>query len=374
MLGAEVVKIERPVTGDLARRMGADPKLGAMKMGASFCGTNAGKKSITLNLKHRRGAEIFKSLVKNADVVLENFRPGVMAKLGLAYSVLKEINPGLVYCAISGFGQRGPLAQRPSYDQIIQGFSGLMSVTGDPQSAPLRAGFHVCDAIAGITAAFAISSALYRKQKLGEGEMIDLSMLDSSLSTMAIWSVANYLIAGKVPAPMGNENVTSSPSGTYRIGTQLLNIVNNEQKQYELLCDAIGRPELKTDPRYALRDDRIRNREELRATIEEALQEKSAPEWEVIFEKAGVPAGPILTVPEIMAHQQIKDRQLVKTIENIAGSGRNIDVMRLGFNLESGIPDTKGPPPRLGEHTATVLAGVGITADEIEELAKQGTI
>jgi CoA:oxalate CoA-transferase len=374
MLGADVIKIERPVTGDLARRMGADPALGALKMGASFCGTNAGKKSVTLNLKRPRGADIFRKLVKDADVVLENYRPGVMEKLGLGYPVLKRINPGLVYCAISGFGQHGPLAQRPSYDQIIQGFSGLMSVTGDPDTAPLRAGFHVCDAIAGLTAAFAISSALVRKQKLGEGEMIDLSMLDSALSTMAIWSVGNYLIAGKVPKPMGNENVTSSPSGTYRIGDKLLNIVNNEQKQYELLCDAIGRPELRTDPRYAQRDDRIKNRETLRATIEASLQQKSASEWERIFEEAGVPAGPVLTVPEIMAHPQIKTRKLVKTIENVPGTGRNVDVMRLGFDLDSGMPDTDKPPPRLGEHTAAILGGVGVTTAELEELSRDGTI
>jgi crotonobetainyl-CoA:carnitine CoA-transferase CaiB-like acyl-CoA transferase len=374
MMGAEVIKIERPVTGDLSRRMGADPKMGAARMGASFCGANAGKKSVTLNLKNKRGAEIFKLLVKDAGVVLENYRPGVMKKLGLDYAALKEINPGVIYCAISGFGQKGPLAQRPSYDQIIQGFSGIMSLTGDKNSAPLRAGYQVCDTVAGITGAFAIASALYRQQKTGEGEMIDLSMLDATLASTAIWTISNYLMVGKIPEPMGNENVTASPSGTYRIGDKLLNIVNNEQKQYEKLCDAIGMPELKADPRFAERNDRVKNRYELRGIVERALQERSADEWEALFEEIGVPAGPILSVPEVMGHPQIRQRGLVKSFSKVPGIERDIEVLRLGFDLESGSPDVGSPPPRLGQDTADVLGSVGLTAGDLEELRQQGAI
>ena len=374
MLGAEVIKIEVPGVGDLARKMGGDPELGRMGMGASYCAANAGKKSITLNLKHVRGKEIFRRLVKDADVVLENFRPGTMKKLGLDYAALKKINAGLIYCAVSGFGQSGPLSQRPTYDQIIQGFCGLMSVTGDPTTAPIRAGFVVCDTTAAITAAFAVCAALYRKQKNGAGEMIDVSMLDASLASMGSWVVSNYFNAGQIPLPRGNENPTASPSGTYRTGNGLLNIVNNEDKHYERLCDVIGMPELKTDPRFAERNTRIGNREVLRGILEQALQSKSAAEWERLFDEAGVPAGPILSIPEIMAHPQIESRQLIKRFKNVAGTGRDLAVTRVGFRLAGGQPDVDTPPPRLGQDTAAILGGIGYTASDIDELRRQGVI
>ena len=374
MLGAEVIKIEVPGVGDLARKMGGDPELGRMGMGASYCAANAGKKSITLNLKHVRGKEIFRRLVKDADVVLENFRPGTMKKLGLDYAALKKINAGLIYCAVSGFGQSGPLSQRPTYDQIIQGFCGLMSVTGDPATAPIRAGFVVCDTTAAITAAFAVCAALYRKQKNGAGEMIDVSMLDASLASMGSWVVSNYFNAGQIPLPRGNENPTASPSGTYRTGNGLLNIVNNEDKHYERLCDVIGMPELKTDPRFAERNTRIGNREVLRGILEQALQSKSAAEWERLFDEAGVPAGPILSIPEIMAHPQIESRQLIKRFKNVAGTGRDLAVTRVGFRLAGGQPDVDTPPPRLGQDTAAVLGGIGYSASDIDELRRQGVI
>ena len=374
MLGADVLKVERPVTGDLARRMGADPKLGARKMGASFCSTNAGKKSITLNIKDERGKEIFKKLVKTVDVVLENFRPGVMKKLGLDYPMLKKINPGLIYCAISGFGQDGPLAERPSYDQIIQGYSGIMSVTGDRETAPLRAGYAVCDTTAGITAAFAVAASLYRKQKTGAGEMIDVPMLDAALASMAWWVASNYLIAGKIPVPMGNENHSASPSGTYRIRGELLNIVNNEQQQYEKLCDVIGLPELKRDARFAQRDARIKHRELLHGLVESALQAKDARAWEALFEAAGVPAGPVLSVPEIMAHPQVKARQLVKHFDHVPGIEQAIDVIRPGFRFMDGQPDVDSPPPQLGEHTSSILHGLGLLPEEITRLQEDGVV
>lgn len=374
MLGAEVIKIEVPGTGDLARKMGTDPKMGAVQMGASFCANNAGKKSLTLNLKEARGKAIFKQLVATADVVLENFRPGVMNKLGLGYEALKEIKPALVYCAVSGFGQHGPLSQRPSYDQIIQGFSGLMSVTGDEHSAPLRAGFVVCDTMAAMTAAFAICAALFRREKSGNGEMIDVSMLDSSLGTMASWSISNYLNAGKVPVPMGNENVTASPSGTFKTGDGLLNVVNNEQSQYHKLCDVIGMPELKTDPRFADRNDRIARRYELKPIVEQALQAKSAAEWEKLFDEAGVPAGPILSIPQVVNHPQVEYRKMIKRFKNVAHVGRDISVPRIGFSLASGQPDVATPPPVLGQDTDAVLGSLGLTADDIAELKKQGVV
>lgn len=374
LLGAEVIKIEVPGRGDLARKMGGDPKMGAVNMGASFCANNAGKKSITLNLKEKRGREVFMRLVKDADVVLENFRPGVMNKLGLGYEALKAVKPSIIFCAVSGFGQEGPLSQRPSYDQIIQGFCGLMSVTGDESTAPLRAGFVVCDTMAAMTAAFAICAALFRREKSGYGEMIDVSMLDASLSTMAAWMISNYLNAGKVPSPMGNENVTASPSGTFKTASDPFNVVNNEQSQYHALCDVIGMPELKTDPRFADRDERIARRYELKPIVEAALQKRTAKEWEQRFDEAGVPGGPILTIPQVLDHPHVEYRQLIKRFENVAGVNKDISVPRAGFMLASGRPDVDTPPPVLGQDTDAILKAAGYSETDINELRQQKVI
>src|SRR5688572_9984770 len=200
-LGADVIKIEVPRSGDLARRLGADPELNKRLMGASFLAQNAGKRSLTINLKNQDGKEIFRRLVATADVVIENFRPGVMDRLGLGYETLKNCKPDLIYCAISGFGQTGPLKENPAYDQIVQGLSGVMSITGDKNSAPLRVGYPIADTIGGITAAFAVAAALFRRQRNGEGEFIDVSMLEATLVTMG-WAVSNWLIASVTPEPM----------------------------------------------------------------------------------------------------------------------------------------------------------------------------
>ena len=374
MLGAEVIKIEVPGSGDLARKMGADPALGQKGMGASFLALNAGKKSLTLNLKDEQGREVFKRLLRAADVVLENFRPGTMKKLGLDYPVLREVNPGIVYCAISGFGQEGPLAQRPSYDQIIQGFCGIMSLTGSEDTAPTRAGYIVCDTMAAMTAAFAVAAALYRRRQTGEGDMIDVSMLDSSLATMATWPISNYLNAGKVPVPMGNENHTASPSGTFRTGSGLLNIVNNEQKQWEKLCDVIGRPGLASDPRFADRNARITHRAELRKLLEEALQARSADQWERLFDEAGVPAGPILGVPDILRHPHLETRELIKRFADAPSVGREVAVTRLGFRFSREQPDVDRPPPALGQDTDSVLRAAGYSGEEIAGLRRAGVV
>jgi len=374
MLGADVTKIEVPGVGDLARKFGAAPELGKKLMGASFFASNSGKKSLTLNLKAARGREVLQRLVKDADVLVENFRPGTMNKLGIDYEALKPINPSLIYCAVSGFGQDGPLSQRPTYDQIIQGFCGLMSLTGDANTAPTRAGFTVCDAMAAITAAFAICAALYRKQKSGVGEMIDVSMLDASLASMAAWMLSNHLNAGDIPIPRGNENPSSSPSGTFRTGEGLLNIVNNEDKHFERLCDVIGMPQLRSDPRFAERTARIANRQQMREVLEAALQTKSAQEWEDLFDAAGVPAGRILSIPEIARHPQLQHRQFIKRFTTVEGVDREVAVPRLGFRLRSEPPDVRTPPPTLGHDTETILQRLGYTAADIGELRSQGVI
>jgi crotonobetainyl-CoA:carnitine CoA-transferase CaiB-like acyl-CoA transferase len=238
LLGAEVIKIENPDGGDLARKLGNVPKLNKELMGTSFLAQNANKKSLTLNLKMNEAKEIFRKLIKTADVVVENFRPGVMARLGFSYEEICKTNPMIIYCAISGFGQTGPDAFKPAYDQIIQGLSGVMDVNGDERLHPLRAGFPVCDTVGGLNAAFAIMAALYHRERTGEGQFIDIALLDSIMPLMG-WVAANLLIGGKPPIPMGNDNFTAAPSGAFRTKDGYINIAANQQKQWEDLAEAV---------------------------------------------------------------------------------------------------------------------------------------
>ena len=373
LMGAEVIKIESPEGGDLARRLGADAEAASKLMGISFLAVNAGKQSVTLNLKHVEGKAILKKMVADADVLVENFRPGVMKRLGLDYGVLKETNPGLVYCAISGFGQDGPWSGRPAYDQIVQGLSGLMSVTGDTDTAPLRAGFPVCDTIGGMAAAFAIAAALAGKARTGEGCMIDVSMLESTLASMG-WIVSNYLATGKAPVPMGNENMTAAPSGALATGEGLLNIAANEQKQFEALCDAIGRPELKTDACYASREARKQHRFALKEDIEAGLKSRSAAEWEAVLNDAGVPAGQVLSVPQILDHEQVKGRGFVVSIADVPGLGKPAHVSRGGFMVNGEGARPSAPPPPLGAHTDAWLLKLGYDVADIARLRTGKTI
>ncbi|SEA40372.1 Crotonobetainyl-CoA:carnitine CoA-transferase CaiB [Desulfuromusa kysingii] len=372
-MGAQVIKVEVPESGDLARQLGASPELNKNKMGASFLAQNAGKKSLTINLKTAAGKKLFEKLIRTADVLIENFRPGVMTRLGLGFDDLKLINPKLIYCAISGFGATGPLRYLPAYDQIIQGLSGVMSITGDSSSAPLRVGYPIADTIGGMSAAFAIAATLAgRNGETDEAVFIDVSMLDSTMSTMG-WVVSNYLIAGKDPIPMGNDNFTASPSGTFQTGDGPLNIAANKQEQFEKLCELLGLPELTTDPHFSQRQLRLQNRQELKQLLEQALKSKSAEAWEEELSSAGVPAGRVLSVPEALNHPHMRDRGMIGHFDNVPRVG-NVDVFRPGFKLNGLSPQVDTPPPLLGQHTDEMLTDLGLTAEDIAALRQEKVV
>jgi crotonobetainyl-CoA:carnitine CoA-transferase CaiB-like acyl-CoA transferase len=371
LLGAEVIKIENPTDGDLARKLGCVPKYNQMLMGTSYLAQNANKKSMTLNLKSPKGKEIFRKLAAKADIVVENFRPDVMARLGLSYEELSKLNPKLIYCAISGFGQTGPDALKPAYDQIIQGLSGEMAINGDDRLNPLRAGFPVCDTVGGLNAAFAIMAALYHRERTGEGQSIDVALLDSIMPLMG-WVAANLLIGGQQPVLMGNDNFTAAPSGTFATQDGYINIAANKQDQWEAVTEVLGVPELKTDPRFQERDNRKKNRKELTPLLEEKLKQNSTNHWVEVLNKHDVPSGAILSLQKALRQDQVEHR---KTFQSIEAEG--IGEVKL-FNLTAKFEKTPGyvetPPPKLSEHTCDILKSIGYSDTEINELKQNKVI
>ncbi|MEM1376924.1 MAG: CaiB/BaiF CoA-transferase family protein [Pseudomonadota bacterium] len=367
LLGADVIKVERPETGDLARQLGADPKRSAANMGISFLAQNSGKRSITLDLKKDAAKEALKRLVQTADVLVENFRPRVMNRLGISYDTLKESNPTLIYCAISGYGQTGPWKDNPAYDQIIQGVSGIMSVTGDEHSAPLRVGYPLADTIGGLTAAFAITAALNEKPR---GTFLDISMTEAVLSTLG-WVVSNQLIGGVEPQALGNENMTSAPSGTFKTADAPINIAANRDSQWEALAKHLKRVDLLEHPDYATREDRKRNRAALRDELEKTLVSRSAKEWCEELNGLGVPSGPVMSVPEILAEDQIVARSLVGEVTD---RGEALRILNAPFLADQKRATPDCPPPRLGAHTAEILAELGYDEMEVSQFRDEGVI
>lgn len=354
LLGAEVIKIEIPGKGDLARHLGPDSGLNEAGLGTSFLAQNAGKLSVELNLKDPADKAVFEDMVRGADVLLENFRAGVLARMGFGWPELRELSPRLVYCAISGFGQTGPMRRAPAYDQVIQGLSGMMSITGTPATAPLRVGFPICDTVGGLMAALAIAAALAGRASTGQGCFLDVSMLEAAVSAMG-WTVSNYLIAGVAPEPMGDQNATAAPSGTFDAADGPLNIAANRQEQFESLCREIGMPQLVADPRFTDREARLRNRRALNDELNSALRQRTALEWERALTAVGVPAARILTVPQAVELDQLQHRGFFTDLPYPDDSypddpGKVMRVSGNGVLIDGEPLRPESPPPQLGQH------------------------
>jgi len=371
LLGADVIKIELPEGGDLARKLGNVPKYNKELLGTSFLAQNANKKSLTLNMKAVEGKEIFRKLLKTADVVVENFRPGVMARLGFSYEDMCQLNPRIIYCAISGFGQSGPDAFKPAYDQIIQGLSGVMAVNGDERLNPLRCGFPVCDTVGGMNAAFAIMAALYYREHTGEGQFIDIALLDSIMPLMG-WVAANLLIGGQPPALLGNENFTAAPSGMFKTKDGYINIAANQQQQWEDLADMLGVPELKTDPRFQERDTRKGNRFLLNPLLEAHLVQQTTAHWVEVLNAKGIPSGDVVSLETALTSEQAQHREVIADVEQ-PGIGM-VQIFNLTAKFSKTPAKIEMPPPRLSEHTEQILAELGYSDEYIQNLRAQKVI
>jgi len=371
LCGAEVIKIETPGSGDLARKLGNVPEYNKKNMGTSFLAQNCNKKSLTLNLKDEKAKEIFNKLVKTADVIVENFRPGVMKRLGLSYETLSEINPGIIYCAISGFGQTGPDAFKPAYDQIIQGLSGIMAINGDERLNPLRTGFPVCDTVGGLNAAFAILVALFYKEKTGKGQFVDVAMLDSIMPFNG-WVAANLLIGGKHPVLMGNDNFTAAPSGTFETKDGYINIAANKQEQWEDLCDVLCVPELKDDARFKERDTRKGNRKVLTPLLEAKLKGKETVYWVKALNAKGIPSGEILSLNDALNQPQVNHRNAIADVETPEVGKIKVFNLTAKFDKTDGDVDT--PPPLLSQHTGEILREIGYSDEDVKSFRKNNVI
>ncbi len=367
LMGAEVIKVERPGSGDLARVLGADPERNKAGMGISFLAQNADKKSVTLDMKAEQGKALLKRLVQTADVLVENFRPGVMDRLGLGYEVLRNENPNLIYCAISGFGQDGPRRDDPAYDQIVQGISGVMSITGAPDTAPNRVGYPLADTVGGLTAAFAISAALNANPR---GAFLDVAMTEAVVSTMG-WVVSNYLLGGVLPGAHGNENTTSAPSGTFATSDGPINIAANRDEQWQALAKHLNRDDLLTHPNYQTREDRKQNRHALRQELERVLIARPAEDWVRELNALGVPTGQVFTVPETLSDKQLDGRGL---IASLSAHGENMRLAGSPIVMDGERRTPQAAPPTLGADNAAIWSELGLSDAEIDALKQEGII
>jgi formyl-CoA transferase len=362
--GAEAIKIEMP-----GGRAGDG--MGGNRHGFDFQNLHRNKKSITLNLKHPEAVELFYRLVKDADVVVENYRPGVKKRLGIDYDKLREINPRIIYGSISGFGQEGPYRDRPGVDQIAQGLGGLMSVTGIPGQGPVRVGIPIADLCSGIFLAQGILVALLEREWTGQGKWVATSLLEAMLS-MLDFQASRWLMAGEVPPQAGNNHPTGIPTGVFETKDGHINIAASGDDIYGRMCRAIGREDLITDPRFSTSRARSTNREEIMEVLMPVTRQKTSEEWITILNAAGVPCGPIYTIDKSFADPQVKFLEMAQPVHSQALGDLTILGHPVGWNGQRN--PLRSAAPELGEHNEEVFTAMGFSKAEIEDLAKREII
>ena len=375
-MGAEVIKIEPIGTGDSGRNLGSDETLNSNHMGALFLGMNMGKKSMTLNLKTTEGIDIFKKMVAKCDVVVENFRAGVMDKLGLSFDTLKAINPKIVYCSISGYGQQGPMSNRAAYDQIVQGISGLMAATGEPPAdgerpIPYRVGAPIADTITGLTSAFAIAAALNDPED--QATFLDMSMLESTVSSMG-WALSEYTVCSENPKQVGNHSGISAPSGMFRTKDGMMNIATNTQQQWIDLATHLGHPEWIDKPEFKDRKSRRDNRTLLIDCIESVLCEKTTDVWVAEIAQLKIPVGEILQLGDTLKLPQIQQRGFLQDFA-IAGRDAPVPLVKPAVSINNCNPDFDTPPEPLSASTQAILQDMlDMDDDAVQQLVQKNVI
>jgi len=365
-MGADVIKIEKPNGGDDTRRMGP-PFIDTES--AAFLAMNRNKRSIVLNFKEPSGIEAMKKLVESADIMIENYRTGVMERLGLGYEDLKAINPGIIYCSISGFGRTGPYAKRGGYDLIAQAMSGIMSFTGVPDTPPVKAGVPIADMNAGMFSVYGILTAYINKLKTGEGQYLEISLLEAALA-YTVWESAGYFATGEVAGPLGSSHRNSAPYQALKTSDGHIVVGAPNQPNWERLANVFGRADLIERDEYKDNASRLVNRADLEVELESTTINKTTDEWLEALEEAGVPAGPILNMEQIWANPQIQDRGMEAALEHpTAGTIKNIGLAAKLYGTPGRITE---PAPLLAQHTREVLLGAGYSPEEIAALVESG--